>query len=298
MKKGAELLQDYHDYLQLERNLAQNSIVSYQHDLDHLMEYCELYRIDFLKITYPQLESFLAYLADLGLGQRSMQRIVSGIKGFYHFLELEGILEANPTDLIEMKRVTEKLPEVLTLEEIDAILNEIDTCTDHGLRNRAMLELLYSCGLRVSELCNLTFSALFLEDAFIRVIGKGSKERLIPMSPEAIYRIEEYLPLRHAIMAKPGHSDYLFLSRLGKRVSRQTIFKEVKQLALAAGIQKEISPHTFRHSFATHLLEGGAHLQAIREMMGHADISTTEIYTHIDRTHLREEILTHHPRNL
>ncbi|MDN4754894.1 site-specific tyrosine recombinase XerD [Porphyromonadaceae bacterium W3.11] len=292
-----EILEDYKEYLTLERNLAPNSISSYLNDIKHLVEYSEEIGTPYREIEYEQLEGFLAYLADLGMGQRSMQRVVSGIKSFFHFLLLEEIITSNPTELIEITRVREKLPEVLTVEEIDAIINSIDTTTDNGIRDNAMIELLYSCGLRVSELCNLTFQSIFLQEKFVRVIGKGNKERLVPMSDSSIERIYEYLPIRQEIEAKPGYQHHLFLSRNKTAITRQRVFMIVKELSKKAGIKKEISPHTFRHSFATHLLEGGAHLQAIRDMLGHADISTTEIYTHIDRNKLREEILMYHPRN-
>lgn len=292
-----EILEDYKEYLTLERNLAENSIASYLHDIKHLIEYCDEINTTYLQLSYEQLESFLAYLADLGLGQRSMQRVVSGIKNLYNFLILEEIITENPTELLEINRVKEKLPEVLTVEEIDAMISCIDTSTDQGIRDAAMIELLYSCGLRVSELCDLTFSSIFLQERFVRITGKGSKERLVPMSEVAVQRVIEYLPIRQSIQAKPAFTHHLFLSRNRSSITRQRVFMIVKELAQLAGIQKEISPHTFRHSFATHLLEGGAHLQAIRDMLGHADISTTEIYTHIDRSKLREEILTYHPRN-
>ena len=292
-----ELLEDYREYLLLERHLATNSIESYGHDIQHLLEYSEMIGKPFLTLTYEDLEGFLAYLVDLGLGKRSLRRIVSGLKSFYRFLELEEILVDNPTELLDGPRVEEGLPEVLTVEEVDALLDSIDTETQHGLRNAAILELLYSCGLRVSEVCDLTFSCLFLEEMYIRVVGKGSKERLVPMSQTAVERIEAYLPLRHNIEAKPPYTHYVFLSRLRAKLSRQMVFKVIKALADGIGLEKEISPHTFRHSFATHLLEGGANLQAIRDMLGHADIATTEIYTHIDRSQLRQEILQYHPRN-
>lgn len=292
-----EILQDYHEYLLLERNLAENSIVSYGTDVQHLVEYAEMRGKSYLQLTYEELEGFLAYLSDLGLGQKSLRRTVSGVKSFYRFLELEEILVDNPTETLEGPKVAEYLPEVLTVEEVDALLGAIDIETPHGLRNAALIELLYSCGLRVSEACDLTFSSLFLEEKYIRVVGKGTKERLVPMSENAVERIMDYLPVRHAIDAKPGYAHHLFLNRIRTGISRQMVFMVIKELAERIGLQKEISPHTFRHSFATHLLEGGANLQAIRDMLGHADISTTEIYTHIDRTRLRDDILKYHPRN-
>ena len=294
-----EILEDFRQYLVLERNLSGNTLVSYAHDLRHLFEFAEGLNggTHVFDLKYEDLELFLAYLADLGLGQNSMARVVSGIKTFYRFLELEEIVPDNPTVLLETPAHGKHLPEVLSVEEVDAILDAIDTSTDKGVRDRALLELLYSCGLRVSEACNMTFAQIYLEEGFVRVIGKGNKERLVPMSPEAVDRIADYLPIRHEIIPKPGQSDYLFLSRERSAITRQMVFAMLKKLAREAGIAKKISPHTFRHSFATHLLEGGANLLAIRDMLGHADIGTTEIYTHIERSRLRDEILTHHPRN-
>lgn len=294
-----EILEDYRQYLLLERNLSENTLQSYTQDLTHLFEFAGELRggTRVYDLEYEDLEMFLAYLADLGLGQNSMARVISGIKNFFRFLEIEEIVPDNPTLLLETPAHGKHLPEVLSVGEVDAILDTIDTSTDKGVRDRALLELLYSCGLRVSEACNITFAQIFLDEGFVRVIGKGSKERLVPMSPEAVERIREYLPIRHEIVPKAGQSDYLFLSRERSAITRQMVFTLLKKLAREAGISKKISPHTFRHSFATHLLEGGANLQAIRDMLGHADIGTTEIYTHIERSHLREEILSHHPRN-
>lgn len=294
----SEIIDDYRQYLLLERNLSSNTLESYLNDLQHLLEYSDECGTPVLEMTYQALEQFLAYLADLGLGQRSMSRVVSGVKSFYRFLEIEEIVPDNPTLLLETPSIGRTLPEVLTVEEVDAILGVIDTSTPNGVRDAALLELLYSCGLRVSEACGITFSQLFLDEGYVRVIGKGSKERLVPMSPTCVIRIEDYLPIRHEITPKPGYADYLFISRNRVAISRQMVFLTIKKLAVEAGITKEISPHTFRHSFATHLLEGGANLQAIRDMLGHASISTTELYTHIDRSRLREEILQHHPRNI
>lgn len=301
MIKGADkigdIIGDYNEYLMLERNLAFNTIESYNFDLMHLEQFSEMIGKRALDLSYNDLEQFLAYLVDLGLGKKSLRRVVSGIKSFYRFLELEEIVTDNPTDKLEGPTVARGLPEVLTVEEIDSIIGAIDLSTPNGVRNAAILELLYSCGLRVSEVCDMTFSCLFLEEKYIRVVGKGSKERLVPMSESAVERINEYLPIRHAIVPKPPYTHHLFLNRLKTRISRQMIFMIIKDLAKQVGIKKKISPHTLRHSFATHLLEGGANLQAIRDMLGHADIATTEIYTHIDRSTLRSEILLYHPRN-
>lgn len=294
-----EILGDYRQYLVLERGLSENTLLSYTRDLNHLFEFADSYRggTSVFDLKYEDLETFLSFLADLGLGQNSMARVVSGIKSFYRFLELEEIVPDNPTLLLETPAHGRHLPEVLSVEEVDTILDAIDTETDKGVRDRALLELLYSCGLRVSEACNLTFGQIFLDEKFVRVIGKGNKERLIPMSSEACDRIRAYLPIRHEIVPKAGQGDYIFLSRERSAITRQMVFTLLKKLTREAGITKKISPHTFRHSFATHLLEGGANLQAIRDMLGHADIGTTEIYTHIERSRLRDEILSHHPRN-
>lgn len=292
-----EILEDYYEYLLLERNLASNSIQSYENDVKHLLEYSEMTGKRYLDLSYDDLEQFLSYLVDLGLGKKSLRRIVSGIKSFYRFLELEEIVTDNPTESLEGPMVSRELPEVLTVEEIDSLLSAIDLSTPHGVRNAAILELLYSCGLRVSEVCDITFSCLFLEERYIRVVGKGTKERLVPMSESAVERINEYLPIRQAIIPKSPYQHHLFLNRVRTGISRQMIFMIIKDLAKQVGLKKKISPHTLRHSFATHLLEGGANLQAIRDMLGHADISTTEIYTHLDRSTLRNEILEYHPRN-
>ena len=296
-QKLPELVEDFREYLTLGRNLSPNTIKSYTFDLKHLYEYAADQGLEVLKLTYPDLEYFLAYLADLGLDTRSMARVVSGVRAFYRYLFVEEVIESNPTDLLEAPRIGRRLPEVLTVEEIDRMIDSIDLSTSHGVRNAAMLELLYSCGLRVSECCELRFQDLSLEHKYLRVMGKGSKERLIPMSDTAVARIMDYIPIRQEIQEKPGCRDFLFLSRLGRPLSRQMVFMVIKELAKEVGIQKSISPHTLRHSFATHLLEGGASLSAIRDMLGHADIATTEIYTHVELTGLRNEILTHHPRN-
>lgn len=292
-----EILEDYYEYLLLERNLASNSIQSYGNDVKHLLEFSEMIGKRYLDLSYDDLEQFLSYLVDLGLGKKSLRRIVSGVKSFYRFLELEEIVTDNPTESLEGPMVSRELPEVLTVEEIDSLLSAIDLSTPHGVRNAAILELLYSCGLRVSEVCDITFSCLFLEERYIRVVGKGTKERLVPMSESAVERINEYLPIRQAIIPKSPYQHHLFLNRVRTGISRQMIFMIIKDLAYQVGLKKKISPHTLRHSFATHLLEGGANLQAIRDMLGHADISTTEIYTHLDRSTLRNEILQYHPRN-
>ena len=243
------------------------------------------------------LESFSASLHDIGIHPRSQARILSGIRSFYHFLVMENYLQADPSELLESPNIGFHLPEVLSLEEIDSLISSIDRSTPEGQRNRAILETLYSCGLRVSELCNLKLSELYLEEGFIKVEGKGSKQRLVPISPRAIKELEHYFIDRNRQNIKPGYDDYVFISRFGKNISRIMVFHIIKELAERIGLQKTISPHTFRHSFATHLLEGGANLRAIQAMLGHESIGTTEIYTHIDRNMLRSEIIEHHPRN-
>lgn len=296
-QSGIELLEDFQQHLMLERHLSEHTLLGYTRDVQHLMEYSTEFGKPLLQLEYQELEGFLAYLADLGLGQASMARTISGVKAFYRFLVLEGILEEDPTQLLESPGKSRSLPEVLTVEEVDMMLGAIDLSTDHGVRNAALLELMYSCGLRVSEACDITFSCLYLEEGYVRVMGKGSKERLVPMSSTAVERIRDYLPIRQKIEAKLGYGHHLFLTRRRTAISRQMVFMIIKELAEKIELKKEVSPHTFRHSFATHLLEGGAPLPAIRDMLGHASIATTEIYTHLDRSRLKDEILTHHPRN-
>ena len=247
--------------------------------------------------TLENLEHFSATLRDLGIQPRSQARILSGIRSFYHFLILEDYLQADPSELLESPQIGFHLPEVLTLEEIDNLIGSIDLSTSEGQRNRAILETLYSSGLRVSELCNLKLSELYLEDGFIKVEGKGSKQRLVPISPRAIHELRLYFIDRNRMTIKKDFEDYVFISKRGKNISRIMVFHIIKELANNIGLKKTISPHTFRHSFATHLLEGGANLRAIQCMLGHESIGTTEIYTHIDKNRLRHEIIEHHPRN-
>jgi integrase/recombinase XerD len=244
------------------------------------------------------LESFLASLHDEKITPRSQARMLSGIRSFYQFLVLDGHIKADPSLLLESPKIGMKLPEVLSVEEVDALINTIDLSKREGQRNRAIIETLYSCGLRVSEACNLKLSDLYLKEGFIKVEGKGNKQRLVPISERGIAEIIGYMSDRAQIDIKPGHEDYLFVSaHFRKRMSRITMFHIIKELAEQAGITKNISPHTLRHSFATHLLEGGANLRVIQSMLGHEDIGTTEIYTHIDASRLRSEIIEHHPRN-
>ncbi|MBR3520305.1 MAG: site-specific tyrosine recombinase XerD [Paludibacteraceae bacterium] len=287
----------YRTYLLLERGLSENTALAYLEDLSKLLVYLRDAHIEYLSADLDVLRDFLVDLSDLGICGRSQARIISGIKSFYHYLVLDGKLEDDPTELLESPKIGLKLPEVLTLGEIDAILQSIDVSTPLGQRNRAMLEVLYSCGLRVSELVNLQISNLFLKDEYISVVGKGNKQRLVPISRCAIKEVNLWMQDRWTIVPKKGEEDVLFLNRRGGRLTRNMVFMLVKQYAEMAGIRKEISPHTFRHSFATHLLEGGANLRAIQEMLGHKSILTTEIYTHVDMNLLREQVNHFHPMN-
>lgn len=291
------LLRRYVTYLRLEKSFSPNTVAAYLRDLQKLVDFVTAEKLDILQVTYENLEQFLAQLWDIGADPRSVARIISGIRSFYGFLLLDEYIESDPTELLESPKIGMKLPEVLSVDEIDRMLSTIDVSTMEGQRNRAMLEVLYSCGLRVSELISLRISDIYPEEEFIRVEGKGSKQRLVPISQAALEEIRNYMEYRGELTVKRGAEDILFLNRRGGKLSRVMVFYIVKQQAEMAGIQKTISPHTFRHSFATHLLEGGANLRAIQEMLGHEKITTTEIYTHIDREFLRKEILEHHPRN-
>lgn len=292
------ILKKYKSYITLEQGLSNNTREAYLHDVEKLFAYFEDEKIDFLKVELEHFHSFAAALMDVGIGERSIARILSGVRSFYKFLVLDGYLEQDPTELLESPKIGKHLPEVLSVEEIDAIEGVIDVSTPEGQRDRAAIEMLYSCGLRVSELCNLLLSDLFLDEGFLRVTGKGNKQRLVPISERAIRELKSWFAFRNSINIKPGEEDYVFISAARKKhLSRITVFHNIKVYAEQAGIQKTISPHTFRHSFATHLLEGGANLRAIQTMLGHESISTTEIYTHIDRRFLRDQILQHFPRN-
>ena len=292
------ILKKYKSYITLEQGLSNNTREAYLHDVEKLFTYFEDEKIDFLKVELEHFHSFAAALMDVGIGERSIARILSGVRSFYKFLVLDGYLEQDPTELLESPKIGKHLPEVLSVEEIDAIEGVIDVSTPEGQRDRAAIEMLYSCGLRVSELCNLLLSDLFLDESFLRVTGKGNKQRLVPISERAIRELKSWFAFRNSINIKPGEEDYVFISAARKKhLSRITVFHNIKVYAEQAGIQKTISPHTFRHSFATHLLEGGANLRAIQTMLGHESISTTEIYTHIDRRFLRDQILQHFPRN-
>ena len=297
MQQGNNIIDKYKTWLRLEKSLSANSMEAYLTDLDKLIRFVESEGKDFATISYQDLQQFVAQLRDIGIHPRSQARIISGIKSFYRFLLLDEYITADPTELLESPKIGLKLPEVLTVNEINDILDTIDLSLPEGQRNRAMLEVLYSCGLRVSELISLRYSDVYFDEGFIRVEGKGSKQRLVPISETAIREIKNYLLDRNRMVVKKGFEDILFLSRRGTTLSRIMVFHIIKQQTEMAGVHKNVSPHTFRHSFATHLLEGGANLRAIQEMLGHEKITTTEIYTHIDRQFLRKEILEHHPRS-
>ena len=297
-EKTDKILVKYKQYLKLEKSLSDNTVDAYLTDLDKLLAYLTLENINILDVRLENLEDFSAGLHDIGIHPRSQARILSGIRSFYRFLIMEDYLESDPTELLESPQTGFKLPEVMTVEEIDLLIGSIDRGTKEGQRNRAILETLYSCGLRVSELCNLKLSELYFEEGFIKVEGKGSKQRLVPISPRAIKEIRLYFTDRNLMKIKPGFEDFVFISNFGKNISRIMVFHIIKELAERIGLKKKISPHTFRHSFATHWLEGGANLRAIQCMLGHESIGTTEIYTHIDRNMLRSEIIEHHPRNI
>jgi integrase/recombinase XerD len=298
MSNWERYIKDFVSYLKIEKGLAENSILAYQNDVDKLKDFAATSSKMPDQLSYEDLKQFLSTLFDLGLSARSQARIISGIKQFYGFLILENLTKVDPSELLEQPKLGRKLPEVLTIEEIDALLAAIDLSKNEGHRNRAMLETLYSCGLRVSELVGLRFSDLFFEEGFIRVIGKGNKERLVPVSPQVQKEIEIYQQhIRNHLNIQKGSENIVFLNRRGAQLTRVMVFTIIKNLAESIGLQKNISPHTFRHSFATHLIEGGANLRAIQEMLGHESITTTEIYTHLDQRFLRDAILSYHPRN-
>ena len=297
-EKEALIIRQYVQYLKLEKSLSSNTLDAYQTDLKKLLHFLEGENLTFSDVMLEHLQQFTAGLHDIGIHPRSQARILSGIKSFFHFLRLADYRKDDPSELLEGPKIGFKLPEVLTVEEIDNIIATIDLSKNEGQRNRAMLETLYSCGLRVSELCGLKLSDLYFDEGFIKVEGKGGKQRLVPISPRAIKEIKYWLLDRSRLPIKKGAEDIVFLARRGNPISRIMVFHIIKELAVQAGITKNISPHTFRHSFATHLLEGGANLRAIQCMLGHESIATTEIYTHIDRNMLRSEIIEHHPRNI
>lgn len=289
----------YQQYLRLEKGLSDNTLTAYSTDLNKLLSFLDDEQKSVLDVTQDDLQQFLAGLHDIGVHPRSQARILTGVKSFFRFLILEKYIEIDPSELLESPNIGRRIPEVLTVEEIDRLIGAIDLSTTEGQRNRAIIEMLYSCGLRVSELCDLKLSDLSLKEGFIRVTGKGNKQRLVPISSSATHELLNWYLIRNTgWRIKPGYEDFVFLARWGNNISRITVYCLIKEVAQAAGITKKISPHTFRHSFATHLLEGGANLRAIQCMLGHESIATTEIYTHIDRNRLREEIIEHHPRNI
>ena len=292
------IVKAYVRYLKLQRNMSVNTLDAYQRDLRKLLDYLNKEQIAIRDVTLADLEHFSAGLHDIGIHPRSQCRILSGIRSFFKFVQLDGYREDDPTELLESPQIGDHLPEVLTTQEVDRLEASIDLSKWEGHRNRAIIEVLFSCGLRVSELVNLKLSDLYLDDEYVRVLGKGSKERLVPISSKAIQELHYWFDDRHLMNIKPGEEDYVFLNRRGAHLTRTMILIMIKAQAKEAGIQKTISPHTLRHSFATALLEGGADLRFIQALLGHEDIGTTEIYTHIDTSTLRQEILNHHPRNM
>jgi integrase/recombinase XerD len=298
MSTWERYIKDFVSFLKIEKGLAENSIFAYQNDVAKLYDFASVRKIAVTELTYNDLKEFVAELYDLGLSARSQARIISGVKQFFGFLLIEDVLNDDPSELLEMPRIGRKLPEVLSIEEIDQLIVAIDLSKAEGHRNRAIIETLYSCGLRVSELVSLKFGDLYFEEGFIRVIGKGNKERLVPVSPSVEKEIGIYNDhvRRHQVI-KPGNEQIIFLNRRGAQLTRVMIFTIIKDLANTIGLTKSISPHTFRHSFATHMIEGGANLRAVQEMLGHESITTTEIYTHLDQRFLRDAIITFHPRN-
>jgi integrase/recombinase XerD len=287
-------------YLQLEKGLAEHSVEAYIHDVGKLTQYLEIINLTIgpEKVTLGLLQDFLKWITGLGLTSRSQSRLISGLRGFFRYLLLENIITKEPTEMLESPKLGRKLPVFLSINEIDRMMAAIDLSTLEGKRNKAILETMYGCGLRVSEVVNLKITGLHFKDGFIRVIGKGDKERLVPVGRTAQTEISHYIQdTRNHIAIKRGQEDFLFLNRRGSKLSRVMIFNIIKDLTSKAGIKKNVSPHTFRHSFATHLVEGGADLRAVQEMLGHESITTTEIYTHLDREYLRSTIIQYHPRS-
>lgn len=297
-KTQRNLVQAYCRYLKLQRGFSPHTLDAYERDLWKLLDYLEHEDKHLLDVQLDDLQHFAAGLHDIGIGPRSQCRILSGIRSFYRFLQLDGYRDDDPTELLESPVLGTHLPEVLSSEEVDRLEDSIDLSKWEGHRNRAIVEVLFSCGLRVSELVNLKMTNLYLDEQYIRVFGKGSKERLVPISPKAIKELKYWFMDRDRMQIKVGEEDYVFLNRRGGHLTRTMILIMIKRQAVEAGITKTISPHTLRHSFATALLEGGADLRAIQAMLGHESIGTTEIYTHIDMSTLRQQILEHHPRNM
>ena len=297
-KTETNIARAYERYLKLQRGYSPNTLDAYRRDLKKLLDYIEGQEgISVYDVQLSDLQHFAAGLHDIGIHPRSQCRILSGVRSFFRFLQMDGYRDDDPSELLESPVLGEHLPEILSAEEVDALESSIDLSKWEGHRNRAIIEVLFSCGLRVSELVSLKMSDLYLDEQYIRVFGKGSKERLVPISPKAINELHYWFQDRNTMNIKPGEEDYVFLNRRGAHLTRTMILIMIKQQAALAGIQKTISPHTLRHSFATVLLEGGADLRAIQAMLGHESIGTTEIYTHIDVSTLRQQILEHHPRN-
>ncbi len=296
-KSQTNLVRSYQRYLKLQRGFSPNTLDAYRRDLQKLLSYLEKEEKDVWEVQLDDLQHFAATLHEIGIHPRSQCRILSGVRSFFRYMELDGWREDDPSELLESPVLGEHLPEILSTEEVDMLENSIDLSKWEGQRNKTIIEVLFSCGLRVSELVNLKLSNLYLEEQYVRIFGKGSKERLIPISPKAIRELDNWFVDRNLMNIKAGEEDYVFLNRRGAHLTRTMILIMIKRQAATAGITKIISPHTLRHSFATALLEGGADLRAIQAMLGHESIGTTEIYTHIDMSTLRQEILEHHPRN-
>lgn len=297
-KSSTNIVKDYVRYLKLERNYSPNTLEAYQRDLRYLLEFVKSKEISLLDVKLEDLEEFSAGLHDKNVGARSQSRILSGVRSFYRFLMIEDYLKNDPTELLPFPQIGQHLPEYLTVEEVDLLEQAIDLTKWEGQRNKTIIEVLFSCGLRVSELVNLKLSDIFEEEKFIRVLGKGSKERLVPISETAIKQLHYWYIDRKQMKIKQGEEDYVFLNRRGAHLTRTMILIMIKNAAKDAGIKKTISPHTLRHSFATALLKGGADLRVIQALLGHEDLGTTEIYTHLETSDLRREILEHHPRNI
>lgn len=293
----SQLKRRYLRYLRLERNYSSNTIEAYTHDIDYLINFLDNERIAVKDVKLDDLQRFAALIHEFGVAASSQARILSGVRSFFRYLVLDGVLDDDPSELLESPSLGEHLPAVLSTEEVDRMEAAIDLSKWEGQRNKAIIEMLFSCGLRVSELVNLKFSDVFSDEKFLRIVGKGSKERLVPISDKALNELGMWLIDRNLMKIKPGEDEYVFLNRRGAHLTRTMILIMIKNTARDAGIKKTVSPHTLRHSFATALLQGGANLRAIQEMLGHENIATTQIYTHIDITTLREEILNHHPRN-
>ena len=303
MNTKTDIIKDFTRYLLLERSYSENTLDAYMRDIDKLLlfalrKYTEEGEGALLRVSREDLQEFLAELYDLGIHPRSQSRILSGVRTFYRFLLLSGVLDNDPTELIESPRLGEHIPEVLSVEEVDMLIAAIDLSEPEGQRNKAIIEVLFSCGLRVSELVSLHLSDLHLEEGYLRIVGKGDKERLVPISSRAIQELKYWYSDRNVLKIKPGEEDFVFLNRRGAHLTRTMILIMIKRLALKAGIKKTVSPHTLRHSFATALLEGGADLRSIQVMLGHEKIATTEIYTHLDISRIRHDILNCHPRNM